>query len=233
MGTSTPHTGPTGGSWSDVRRNATLFAKHRDAKYVERALRAYVKGVGDGGGGGGGGKSANAVTATQRLGGFLSALSAEGLDAALARFDLGEHVGQDRWEVLQAIQSFLMAGFEDQHVEQAFYDVLDALYGDEPQTYEEMQDVGITPEEIEDFLELMIAQCIFNGVAHTLHEALAKEDPANVDALEEEFREYLRTVVRIRLDGAKATAIDWMGPTGRAIIEQARSDAESTLRGDQ
>lgn len=188
-------------------------------------------GDGGGGGGGGGGSSANAVSGAQRLGGFLSALSTEGLDAALTKFNLGEHVGQDRWGVLQAIQSFLTEGFDDEHVEQAFIDVLDALYGDEPQTYEEMQDVGITPEEIEDCLELMIAQTIFNGVVPTLHETLAKEDPANVDDLEAEFRECVQTVVKIRLDGAKATDIDWLGPTGRAIIEQARADAENILRG--
>jgi hypothetical protein len=233
MGTSTPNTGPTGGSWSVVRRNATRFARTRDSKYVERALRAYAQGSGDGvGGGGAGGSSASAVAGAQRLGGFLSALSAEGLDAALRKFDLGEHVGQDRWGVLQAIQSFLTKGFEDQHVEQAFIDVLDALYGDEPQTYEEMQDVGVTPEEVENFLELMIAQSIFNGVVPTLHETLAREDPENVDELEAQFRDYIQTVVEISLDGAKATDIDWLGPAGRAIIERARADAENILRGN-
>jgi len=111
MGTSSDHSGGSGGPWTPFKRAATSYAKHGGADRAGRMLARHVATLG--GAAAAAASARTGTTAAQRLGGLLAGVATEGLTPTLERFGLADQVGRDRFEVLDALITYIAGSGSD------------------------------------------------------------------------------------------------------------------------
>lgn len=230
MGTSTDATGPTGGNWSQVRSNATRYAKTGDRKYARRALARHVSALGGAAAAAEG--AAVSRAAAQRLGSFAVAVSGSGLDQALHAIGLAHLTGRDRFEVLDALATYI-AGDGSQSDDAAARDAaiaaLNAMFGEDATDYEDLDDVGLDAETVENLLVFMLAEQIYGRVAQTMHERIARQNVANEVELENQIKDIIRQHISLDLGSTSPLDVDWAGPQGEQILDGALATAYRIL----
>jgi hypothetical protein len=101
MGTSSDHTGGTGGAWTGFKRAATDYAKYGGEDRARRVTARHVATMG--GAGAAVASAAAGLSTAQRLGRLLSGIGTVGFDETLRSFDLEALIGRDRFDVLEAL----------------------------------------------------------------------------------------------------------------------------------
>jgi hypothetical protein len=119
MGTSKGYTMPSGGNWTDLKREATKFAQSGPASDASMLLQHFIHAnggaagwaSGKGGGGNRAGKTAiiggAARQAGRKLGGFLARVGSSGLATALEDIGLSKLVGHTASEISMALLDVL------------------------------------------------------------------------------------------------------------------------------
>jgi hypothetical protein len=220
MGTSSDHSGGSGGPWTPFKRAATSYAKHGGADRAGRMLARHVATLG--GAAAAAASARTGTTAAQRLGGLLAGVATEGLTPTLERFGLADQVGRDRFEVLDALITYIAGSGSDleaQAARNAACDILDELFP-EGVDYDDLTAVVIDAAALELMLTLFLAAYIYNRVPIIAERLTRLGDRHAAERADGELRDYIRAYVDLQL-GDDPLAIDWTGAEGRLVIEQA------------
>jgi hypothetical protein len=220
MGTSSDHTGGSGGPWTPFKRAATSYAKYGGAERAGRLLARHVAILG--GAAAAAASARTGTTAGQRLGGLLAGVATEGLTPTLERLGLAEQVGRDRFDVLDALITYVAGSGSDleaQAARDAACDILDELF---PQatSYDDLSAVVVDLAALEWLLALFLAAYIYNRVPIIAERLARLGDRRLAERADGELRDYIRAYVDLQL-GDDPLAIDWTGAQGRLVIEQA------------
>jgi molybdopterin converting factor small subunit len=219
MGTSKSNTGGTGGAWTGFKRNATLFAKHGGRERAAKALAGYVAAMGG---------AAAAVAAAgagartgQSLGTFLvSSTGPTGVAGGLEAVGLGRLVGTDRFTVLsELVNEFAGAGsdLEAQAARNAVLDVLDQILPDDDTP---LEDARLDEAAITDALCRYVAALVYNLAIPVIDERLTQlQDQPLAQQRDQELRDYIDALVRLRMRDRSPMAIDWQGPQGHEFVQ--------------
>jgi len=228
MGTSTDYSGGTGGNWTPYKRAASDFARRGGGDgRVEKVLARYVAAMG--------GAAAlvasglqTAVGSTQRVAGFGAGLAVDGLTPTLERIGLGHLVGQDRYEVLNGLLEALAGDgstLEERAVLAALCEAVEELSPDDAETYEDLEAVTLNADGVAELIERFVARWVYDRMLPTLAEKFAHiDDPELVRRCNDELRERIRLLTKLKLEGREATSIDWNGDEGRAILSGLVAD---------
>ena len=220
MGTSKSNTGGTGGAWTDFKRDATSFAKRGGGQRIAKTLAGYVAAMG------GAGAAAAAATAGSRTGQSLGALLSastgpNGLAGGLEAVGLGRLIGEDRFTVLsELVSEFAGSGsdLEAQAARNALLDVLDEILPDDATT--PLDAVQLDETAVTDALCRYIAALIYNRAIPVIDERLTRlENPTVAQQRDQELRQYIDALVRLRLEGTAPLNVDWGGIAGRELID--------------
>jgi hypothetical protein len=221
MGTSSDRTGKSGGAWTPLKRAATTYAARTGtAPIAARRLLARSIPV-LGGAGGATGSAQGTIRAAQRLGALLAGVGTAGLDTTLREFGLSELIGKDRYEVLDALITYVTGHggeLDEQAARDAACDVLELMFED-AETFEELEAVAVSGRELVELLVEFLAAFVCNRIP-VLAERLASLDPA---VARTKYAE-LRAIVAAHIDldtGADPFAVDWAGDEGWQIVENA------------
>jgi hypothetical protein len=220
MGTSSDHTGGSGGSWTPFKRAATSYAKHGGADRAGRLLARHVATLG--GAAAAAASARTGTTAGQRLGGLLAGVATEGLTPTLERLGLADQVGRDRFEVLDTLITYIAGAGSDleaQAARDAACDILDELFP-EATSYDDLSAVVVDVAALELLLALFLAAYIYNRVPIIAERLARLGDRRAAERADRELRDYIRSDVDLQL-GDDPLAIDWTGAQGRLVIEQA------------
>jgi hypothetical protein len=228
MGTSTDYSGGTGGNWTPYKRAASDFARRGGGDgRVEKVLARYVAAMG--------GAAAlvasglqTAVGSTQRVAGFGAGLAVDGLTPTLEQIGLGHLVGQDRYEVLNGLLEALAGDgstLEERAVLAALCEAFEELFPDDAETYEDLEAVTLNADGVAELIERFVARWVYDRMLPTLAEKFAHiDDPELVRRCNDELRERIRLLTKLKLEGREATSIDWNGDEGRAILSGLVAD---------
>lgn len=220
MGTSKSNTGGTGGAWTDFKRDATWFAKRGGSQRIAKTLAGHVAAMG--------GAAAAAAAATvgsrtgQSLGSFLAASTGpSGLAGGLEAVGLGRLIGQDRFTILsELVDEFAGSGsdLEAQAARNALLDVLDEILPDDDAT--PLDTVQLDEAAVTDALCRYMAALVYNRAIPVIDERLTRlENPALAQQRDQELRQYIVALVRLRLAGMAPLDVDWQGDVGRKLID--------------
>lgn len=236
MGTSKDRDGGSGGDWSPFKRAATDYAKGvsrrgGDPLKVERLLGRHVAVMGGVAG------ATSSAAAGQRglasLAGLLSGISGQGLTPTLEQIGLGHLVGRDRFDVLDQLVTEIAgdgSDLESQAARDAGCDVLEVLFGEDADSWSDLETTSVTEEQVVELLEMFLAHYIHNRLP-VLPERLARLlDHAAVNAAESQLVETVRGYVHIHMP-PEPLNLDWSGPDGAAFAEAAVQDIYSILDG--
>jgi len=233
VGTSTDRTSGTGGAWTDLKYAATSFfrstgqgsASPGSAKVL---LARHVPVLGGAAAAAAG--AAVGRSSVQRLGGLLAGIGANGLDQALREASLGDLVGRDRFEIVDELVTALSgdgSGLDSAAARDAMCDVLEELFGD-ADTWEELQQTRAGRDDIERLLHLFLTNYLYNRIP-VIAERLGRiTDPAAAHRADRQMRQVIEDCVVINLP-PDPLSVNWNGPQGRDIADQAMQVAYSTL----
>ena len=234
MGTSSDYTGGTGGNWTSYKHATSNFARHGGTRRAEKVLARYVRALGGAGAAASSGRAAG-VGAGQALADFGAGVVRDGLTETLQRLGLGHLVGQDRYEVLDGLIETLGGdggSLEDQAVQAALIEAFRELYPEDAQTYNELETVELSRDDLVRLIERFVAQWAYARLLPSLAEKLTHiEDPGIQQQRYEELRERLYALVRLEIGERDALAIDWRGNEGQTIlntvVDQVYEDMEN------
>ncbi|WP_175411392.1 hypothetical protein [Streptomyces sp. TRM64462] len=235
MGTSTDRTSGSGGAWTPLKHAATAYARdvsHGSAPRSRAAavLARHVPVLG-GAAAAAAGAAAGRSTA-QRLGGLLSGVAADGLGEALRQASLGDLVGRDRYEIVDELVTQLAGAGGDldgQAARDAVCDVLEELFG-EADTWEELESEAADRNDVERLLELFLTHYIYNRVPVVAERLGTIADPEAARRADGQMRQIIEDCVAIQMP-AQPLSLDWSGPDGRALVENAVELAYQALEG--
>lgn len=233
MGTSTDRSAGRGGAWTPLKYAATSYTRGvrnnvGDAGKAGRVLARHVSLFG-----GAGGAVSSAIAGRNglsRLGALVAGIGDAGLAPTLQDLGLGQLVGQDRFEVLDELVT-LVGGdgndFDSQAARDAACDALEALF-DDAGSWEELSATTVSTGDIERILRLFLAAYVYNRVP-VIAERLARlTDPEAARQADAQFRQIIEDLVVIHLGDAPLT-IDWSGPAGRQITDDAITSVYEAL----
>ncbi len=219
MGTASDHGGGgTGGAWTGFKRGVSNYAKRGGSERAARVLKRWVDT--QGGAGGAFSSSRAAIGSAQRVASLLSGIASAGLADALQSAGLGHLVGRNRLEVLAGLLDAIAGDGSDldqQAVRAAVCDLYDELFAGE--TFEELEEVQLDSEGVVRAVEQFLAAYIYRRLLPWIDIKLRDLDAEVARARERELRDYIRSLVRLRLEGNKALDLDWEGKTGHDLIE--------------
>jgi hypothetical protein len=221
MGTSADFSGGRGGPWTGYKRAATSFAKNGGRQRAGIVLARHVATLG---GTAGAVSSASAGRlATQRLGGVLAGIAEDGLPQTLERLGLQSLVGKDRFDVLEGLIDAIAGDGDDleaQAARSAALDVLDQLLPDEDADTD-LSPGSLSADDVRTALAAFIAAYIYNRAAPVIEERLNRlADAAQALARDEEIRDYVRSIVDLRLADIDPLTVDWQGDGGTPIVQR-------------
>lgn len=221
MGTSSDHTGGTGGNWTPYKHAASNFARRGGEARAEKVLARYVAALGGAAAAASSGRAAG-VAAGRGIAAFGAGLASEGLTPTLERLGLGHLVGADRYDVLDGLVEALGGdggSLEDQAVERAIIEAFQELFPDDAQSYEELEAVALGPEAVVSLIELFVAAWAYALLLPTLAEKFSHiEDPETAQQRYSELRERMTKLVRLEIGDRDALSIDWRGAEGETIL---------------
>jgi hypothetical protein len=189
---------------------------------------------------GGGGAALRAsregVAASQRAGQFLFAWNQLSLDGALGVVGLEALAGKDVLDVVSGLIDFVGGSgdsLESAAAREAAIRVLRQVI--DPQEPPHPTDpLELDLPAVTDLLEQFIAEYIFQRILQVIASRLAEHasGPRQARAEERVIRSYVRARVRIAFANEDPTAVDWMGESGRTLIERAFADAFDVFLSD-
>jgi hypothetical protein len=230
MGTSSDYGGGRGGAWTPFKIAATNYAKHGGRGNGARVVARHVATLG---GAAGATRSARAgIAGAANFAGLLAGIARNGLTPTLREAGLGDLVGRDRFDVVQALID-LVAGagsdLEEQAAREAALDVIDELFADAAD-YDELAALTLDADGLVRALEAFLAYYIYNRLRQQIDERLTRHaDPARAEQLDGDLRQLIRAQVRIRLREVDPLTVDWSDSEGRVIIESALRSAYGVL----
>lgn len=220
MGTSTDFSGGRGGAWTGYKRAATAFAKNGGRERAGIVLARHVATLG--GSAGAVGSASTGRGAAQRLGGVLASIAGEGLGPTLDAYGLGHLVGRERFEVLDGLIDAIAGDGDDlesQAARSAAVDVVDELLPDENDP--DLAAGALSEDQVRELLVRYIAAYIYNRAAPVIEERLNRlGDPAQALARDIEIRDYVRSIVELRLADTDTLSIDWQGQAGASVVQR-------------
>jgi hypothetical protein len=226
----------TGMPWKLARRAMTSAAKAgATAVGLGMAGRRYVSAKG------GAKKASSAATAgratTARIGNFVSDIASRGFDEAARAIGLQSTVGQKADVVLaQVINAIAPVGtnnddaiarraasetlrelFENHGVEQAGLDALDAM----------------SPADVTDTIELSVAAYVYERWLFDLSQKIEQNAVSEADAikLERDVKDFVKGMVKLKLNGDQALRLDWKGAEGKKFVQDVYDAAYKLLGG--
>lgn len=227
MGTSSDHSGGSGGPWAGAKRASTEFAKHGDRRRAYRALGRLV--IAFGGAAAVVARSKAAVVGMQRAGSLLGAAQAEGLDAALEQAGIGNLVGKPADEVIAALVDLIAGNGEDregQAAREAACDVLESL-GEEAESYEELSAALENADDLGEVLEQFLSSYIYRLLLPVIEERTERlEDLDQRARRDRELREAVAAVVELQISEGAVDPDAWPNATE----DQLQDLLETTLR---
>lgn len=210
MGTSTDHSGGSGGSWEGAKRASTSFAKKGDTRRAERALGRLV--VALGGAGAVAASSSGATAATRGLGSLLSTSASDGLDTALGRLGLADLVGRPADEVIAGLVDRLAGSGDDregQAARAAACDVFERL-AEDADSYEGLEQALAQVDELGSVLEMFLSSYVYWLLLPVIEERLERLDDAALRTKREgELREVVAAVVELNVSNGSFDATRW------------------------
>jgi hypothetical protein len=220
MGTSKGNSGGTGGAWTGFKRNATLFAKHGGQERAGRALAGYVAAIG--GAAAAVASAAAGVRTAQSFARFLTlSTGPTGVAGSLEALGLERLVGADRFTVLsELVNAFAGSGndLEAQAARSALLDVLDRILPDDEAT--PLDTVQLDEAGITEALCRYISALIYNRAIPVIDERLTLLQNAPLaQQRDQELREYIDALVRLRMQDKPLIGMDWQGQEGREFVE--------------
>ena len=231
MGTSTDHSGGSGGSWEGAKRASTSFAKHGDKRRAERALGRLVLALGGAGAVAAGSSGANAATRGFRS--LLSSSSSQGLDAALAEVGLADLVGRPADEVVAALVDALAGSGDDregQAARSAACDVFEHL-AEDATTYEDLEEALADVDDVGSVLEVFLTSYVYWLLLPVLEERIERLEDASLRAKREgELREVVAAVVELNVSSSGFDATRWSQAT-EAEVEVLIQETLAYLEG--
>lgn len=200
---------------------------------IQRAARRYVSGRG-------GSRAAawsaqSGRQATQRLGGFLAAVSAGGFRAAAEGFRLDIVLGQPVDAVFAAIANAIApagATLEEAAARRAVDDALCLLYervGLQDGDFAKLDAVDV--DTVREVLQASVAGYIYNRWLQEVGDRIERRSvsaDAAVD-LERQVRQFVTETVRIDFEGIDVLRFNWADRQGREFVERIYRDAYSLL----
>jgi hypothetical protein len=232
VGTSADRTAGSGGAWTPLKFAATSYIRGLGSGTSrDRARRLLARHVPVLGGAGGAAAGAQAGrSGIQRLGALLTGIGGPGLADTLAALGLASLVGHPRFDALDELVT-LVAGdgndLDSQAARDAACDVLDALFAD-ADAWEELTSTTVSRQELISLLEMFLARYVYNRVPVIAERLGRLADPEAARRADDEMRQIVEDLVAIRLP-ADPFAVDWSGPQGRTIAEDAIRAVYKTL----
>jgi hypothetical protein len=194
------------------------YAKHGGSGRAARVLRRWVGTQGGAGGATSG--SRGAISSGQRLGGLLVRIADSGLTSAFEDAGLGRLVGHNRLQVLEGLLEAIAGDGSDldqQAVRAAICDIYDELFvGD---TFEELENTTLDGDAVVNSLEDFLAAYIYRKLLPAIDAKLRDLDADTARSRERELREYIKSLVKLRVKGDDALSLDWEGSAGQQLIE--------------
>lgn len=234
MGTSADRSSGSGGAWTPLKHAANSYVRGiGTASSSDRARRVLARHVPLLGGVGGATSSAHAgSTGIQRLGELLSGLGSAGLDQALESMGLGSLVGQDRFAILDELVTFIAGDGDDldsQAARDAACDVLDEMFAD-ADTWAELAETTVTAEQLISMLEQFLTLYVYNRVAVVAERLSRLTNPTAARQADQEMRQIIGDFVALHMP-PHPFSVDWSGPDGKAIAENAIASVYIALDG--
>lgn len=226
----------SGTPWKLARRAMTAAAKAgATAAGLTTAGRRYVAAKG------GARKASTAATAgratTARIGNFVSNIASRGFAEAARAVGLQRTIGQKADVVLaevinaiaptgtnnddaiarRAASETLRELFEKHAVEQAGLDALNAM----------------TPADVTDTIELSVAAYIYERWLFDLSQKIEQNAVSEADAvkLERDVKDFVKGLVKLKLNGNHALQLDWKGTDGKKFVQDIYEAAYKLLGG--
>ncbi len=219
MGTSASISGGSGGAWTDFKRDASRFARYGGHDRAAKALSRYVAAVG---GAAATTAAAGAGVRTARsLGRFLSASTGTtGVAGGLEAVGLGHLVGADRFTVLsELLDAFAGAGsdLEAQAARHALLDVLAEILPEDETT--PLDTVRLDGAGVTEALHRYLAALVYNRAIPIIDERLTRlQNPQLAQLRDQELRDYIDALVRLRTRTLSPLTVDWQGPEGQELV---------------
>lgn len=226
----------SGTPWKLARRAMTTAAKAgATAVGLRTAGRRYVAAKG------GSKKASAAATAgratTARIGNFVSDIASRGFNEAVQAIGLQSTVGKKADVVLaEVINAIAPSGtnnddalarraasetlrelFEKHGVEQSGLDALNAM----------------TPGDVAETVELSVAAYVYERWLFDLSQKIEQNAVSETDAikLERDVKDFVKGLVKLKLNGDKALKLDWKGAEGKKFVQDIYDAAYKLLGG--
>jgi hypothetical protein len=226
----------SGAPWTLARRAMTSAVKAgATAAGLRTAGRRYVSAKG------GAKKASSTATAgratTARIGNFVSDIASRGFNDAARAIGLESTVGRKVDVVLaEVINAIAPAGtnnddaiarraasetlrelFEKHGVEQAGLDALSAM----------------TPADVTDTIELSVAAYVYERWLFDLSQKIEQNAVSEADAvkLERDVKDFVKGLVKLKLNGDQALRLDWKGAEGKEFVQEIYDAAYKLLGG--
>ena len=235
-GEPSPAVSPVRGPWFLARRAMSSVASGGgDTRRLGVAARRYLTAKG------GARKAATASPAgrasTAGLGAFLSGVAAGNFAAAAQSLGLNAVVGQRAESVLATvIDAIAPAGTTDDAAiaRRAATETLRELfekYGVQQGGVEALN--AMTASDVAEAVELSVAAYVYQRWLFDLSVKIEEHAVTEAEAvrLERDVRGYVKGLVKLRLDGREAVALDWKGPEGRGFVQGIYEAAYRLLGG--
>jgi hypothetical protein len=226
----------SGAPWTLARRAMTSAVKAGAAVAgLRTAGRRYVSAKG-------GARKASSTAAagratTARIGNFVSDIASRGFNEAARAIGLETMVGRKvdvvLAEVINAIaptgtnnddaiarraaSETLRELFEKHGVEQAGLDALNAM----------------TPADVTDTIELSVAAYVYERWLFDLSQKIEQNAVSEADAvkLERDVKDFVKGLVKLKLNGSQALRLDWKGADGKKFVQEIYEAAYKLLGG--
>jgi len=226
----------SGAPWTLARRAMTSAVKAgATVAGLRTAGRRYVSAKG-------GAKRASSTAAagratTARIGNFVSDIASRGFNDAARAIGLESTVGRKvdvvLAEVINAIaptgtnnddaiarraaSETLRELFEKHGVEQAGLDALNAM----------------TPADVTDTIELSVAAYVYERWLFDLSQKIEQNAVSEADAvkLERDVKDFVKGLVKLKLNGNQALKVDWKGAEGKKFVQEIYDAAYKLLGG--
>jgi hypothetical protein len=243
MGTSTGYDMPKGGDWTPLKSDATSFAKHNGhgsinpksllGRYLQANGGAQAIAQGRGASAGSGsryGIGSSARVAGAKLGGFLSKVSAQGLDTTLQEVGLGHLIGKSATEICVGLLDVLTdsaSTLDDHATRKALSNVFDDLFKSDTQ-YEDIEEV-INQSLDENGMMLILADFfgyyLYELFCRDFYEDWQKKVGVDqVKRLLRQVKECIFAEVESELASKTIDSIDWSGLAGLSLAKRIMQD---------
>ncbi|MER7278050.1 hypothetical protein ABT369_26770 [Dactylosporangium sp. NPDC000244] len=168
----------------------------------------------------------------QRLGDFLTDIGTGDLGSALRDAGLERLVGQDRFDVLDELITYIAGDGSDadsQAARDAACDVIDDVFGD-ADSWDDLHATAISAEDLPRLLEAFLARYIYNRMPVVAERLSRLFDPQAAQQADADMRAIIEDMVAIAMP-TDPFNVDWSGPQGRQIADDALRRAYEAFEG--